>query len=130
MCEIVKLISSLDWYRAKLPVSETKLRECEKKLKLSFSKEYREYLLKYGCVTFYGHELTGICEEECLNVVDVTISARKFTDVPGDWYVIEEANIDGILIWQATDGTVYLTAPGEAPKIIASSLAVYIEKWK
>ena len=44
------------------------------------------------------------------------------------WYVVEEANIDGIVIWQDSDGTVYQTMPNSECKAIANSLMEYISE--
>lgn len=99
----------------------------EKELSLMFSEEYNQYLMEFGFATYEGHELTGICKSKRLNVVDVTKANRElFNDIPDDWYVIEEAHIDGIVIWQSTDGKIYQTMPGREPIMIAESLAEYI----
>lgn len=42
------------------------------------------------------------------------------------YYVVEQANIDGIVIWQASDGKVYQTNPKLKPLQIAESLSEYI----
>ena len=99
----------------------------EKELSLMFSEEYNQYLMEFGFATYEGHELTGICKSKRLNVVDVTKANRElFNDIPDDWYVIEEAHIDGIVIWQSTVGKIYQTMPGREPIMIAESLAEYI----
>ena len=59
---------------------------------------------------------------------DVTKEEReKMPDVPQSWYVIEQAHIDGIVIWQSGDGDIYQTIPGYNPQKIADSLAEYID---
>ena len=82
---------------------------------------------EYGAVTFSGHELTGICNSKRLNVVDVTKEERKYNKVPEDWYVIEQANIDDIVIWQDTNGAVYQTMPNKKPIKLCNSLLEYID---
>lgn len=53
---------------------------------------------------------------------------REMISVPDDFYVLEEANIDGIVIWQDSNGIVYKTYPGcEKPKQIFQSFAEYLE---
>ena len=42
-------------------------------------------------------------------------------------YVIELLNIDGIVIWQSSDGEVYQTYPNSNPEKIANSLSEYIQ---
>ena len=108
--------------------SNAAITEAETELSVLFDKEYKDYLSSVGFAIYDGHELTGICKAKRLNVVDVTIRNRAiFNDVPDDWYVIEEAHIDGIVIWQDADGKVYQTAPGADSLKIADSLVDYIK---
>lgn len=74
-----------------------------------------------------GNELTGVCGSKQLNVVPVTLEERSNTTVPLDWYVLEQANIDGIVLWQDKSGAVYQTAPHIKPRKLCGSLAEYIE---
>ena len=81
-------------------------------MSLSFSKDYKLYLSRCGFATYEGHELTGICKAKRLNVVDVTINERTISpNIPENWYVIEQLNIDGIVIWQSGTGDIYQTSP-------------------
>lgn len=99
----------------------------EKKLDLLFSEEYKQYLLTFGNAAFNGIELTGITSVQRLNVESVTKKQRERISVPNDFYVIEEANIDGIVVWQDQSGAIYETYPGiEKPKQIFKSFAEYL----
>ncbi|SEP65820.1 SMI1-KNR4 cell-wall [Lachnospiraceae bacterium RM5] len=110
-------------------VSDEKIKEAEKNLELSFSKEYIEYLLKYGIASASGHEFTGLGKIKRLDVVEVTMSNKKANvNVPKDLYVIEECNIDDIVIWQSEKGNIYMTTGDSKPKKIYSSLLEYIKK--
>ena len=80
-----------------------------------------------GNMSLPGHELTGVCGSKRLNVVPVTLEERSNTTVPLDWYVLEQANIDGIVLWQDKSGAVYQTAPHIKPRKLCGSLAEYIE---
>ena len=103
------------------------IQDAEKILGLSFSQEYREYVQEFGAASFQGHELTGICNIPYLNVVDVTIIEKKLMQrIEPSWYVVEEAHIDGIVIWQDKSGPVYQTSPYSPPIKIANSLLEYI----
>ena len=103
------------------------VREAEQKLDLEFTDEYKQYVKTLGAVSFEGHELTGVCDSKRLNVVDVTAQERSYcSEIPKDWYVIEQTNMDGITIWQASDGVVFLAAPGKKPQKLANSLAEYV----
>lgn len=100
----------------------------ENELKLRFSDDFRACLLAFGTFAFDGHEFTGVSESPRLSVADVTNKCRAaFPDVPADWYVIEEANIDGIVIWQNAEGTIYLTRPNDEPDKLAANLQEFLQ---
>lgn len=100
--------------------------DAENRLGLKFAEEYREYIKEFGFVCYDGHELTGVCKAKRLNVVNVTEKEREYVkNVPTDAYVIEQTHIDGIVIWQTTDGDVY-QSQGNSFKKINNSLAEYV----
>ena len=41
-------------------------------------------------------------------------------------YVIEELDIDGVTVWQSSDGGIYELIPGSSPEKIAGSIAEYL----
>ena len=99
----------------------------EQQLGVSFSDEYRNYLLKCGCASANGHEFTGICASARINVVNVTILRRKNTkDIMKNAYVVEEMLIDGIVIWQTTEGQIYKSQGNRFDKI-CENLFEFIE---
>ena len=100
--------------------------EAAQRLGLAFSKEYVEYLSEFGIAAVNGHELTGLGCPSRTNVIDVTMEERQYNSVPTDWYVVEQANIDGIVIWQSGDGIIYQTMPNQKPIKLCESLAEYI----
>lgn len=107
--------------------TEEEIDKAEKMLDIFFAKDYREYLKEIGLACFDGHEFTGLTKTDRLNVVSVTKEQREqIGKVASSWYVIEEAGIDGIVVWQGSDGTVYETAPNSKSKEIAKSLVEYI----
>nr|WP_294037335.1 SMI1/KNR4 family protein [uncultured Ruminococcus sp.] len=109
-------------------VTEEEIDSAEKDLNLFFNKEYKDYLLQYGLISYDNHELTGLCNSQRLNVVYVTKEEGKNNpQIPTDYYVIEQANIDGIVIWQNFNGEVFRTFPDTPPVRIADSLSEYIE---
>lgn len=127
MADIVKLMQKQPDFYAMKGASEEEIRMAEQALELCFAADYRKYIAAYGVASFAGHELTGICKSKRLSVIDVTIEERDNTLVPTDWYVLEQANIDGIVIWQDSTGAVYQTAPNAKAEKICGSLAEYIE---
>lgn len=127
MSDIVKLMQMMpDLYTMK-GVSEEEIQNAEQELELEFAADYRKYVATFGSISFENHELTGVCKSKRLSVVDVTIKERNRIDVPSDWYVLEQANIDDIVIWQDASGKVYQTGPGSRQKKLCGSLAAYIE---
>ncbi len=110
-------------------VTSDRIAEAEKALGLTFASDYKEYLSRLGSASFIGHELTGISTSVRVNVAASTLRSRKlFPDISLDWYVIEETNIDGIILWQDSTGCVHQTQPNKEPQIVASNLAEYINK--
>lgn len=128
MSRIIDKLKAKEFFCCLTGVTEETVKEAEQALEVSFSKEYRDYLFAFGLASFQGHELTGITKSKRLNVVDVTKKARQYTaNVPADWYVIEETNIDGIVIWQSPECAIYQTQPGHTPTMICKSLSEYID---
>lgn len=123
MCEISKLPDFIPLNA----VEEKYIDLAENELNVRFSDEYRKYASLYGAVSVLGHDFTGLCSSKRLNVVDVTLYERKYNKgVPGDWYVLEQANIDSIVIWQNGKGEIYQTCPGYMPEKIADSIIEYL----
>jgi hypothetical protein len=128
MWNIVKILQSKNINYTLSGASREQIEQAEEALKLGFADEYRDYLAKFGVVSFGGHEFTGICTSSRLNVVDVTISERiNNPTVPMDFYVVEQANIDGIVVWQSSTGEIYQTMPNMQPIKLCNSLCEYID---
>lgn len=109
-------------------VNESEIDSAEEILGTTFSTEYREYLKMIGIAAVDGHELTGICNTDRVNVVSVTLRQREINiNINLNWYVVEEANIDGIVIWQSQDGAIYETIPGVLPIKIGESIEEYLK---
>ena len=76
---------------------------------------------------FDDRELTGITDIDRINVVSVTESNRQYSpEVSRQWYVIEELNIDGIVIWQDASGEIYQAEYKDTPRSIHKSFVEYI----
>lgn len=124
---IIELIKSLPDYIGSNGRSNSDISCAEKQLSTHFSQEYTQYLQQIGLVAFDGRELTGLCKDQRLNVVNVTIEERsRNQSVPATWYVIEQANMDGIVIWQSPKGEIYQTSPNSSYKKICNSLSDYL----
>lgn len=89
-------------------VSEEEIEAAEKALNLTFAPDYKEYLSTIGLLMCDGHEFTGLGNSTRTNVVAVTQQLKDLRgDIPDDWYVIENENMDGAAMWQDSAGIVY-----------------------
>jgi hypothetical protein len=114
-------------YFSERGASEETIRNAERTLDLSFADEYREYLQRCGSASCAGHELTGISADKSLDVVRVTkhhLDNNPNVTIP--LYVVEEAHVDGIVIWQSPTGEIYQTEYKDSPHKIYSSLSEYV----
>ncbi len=129
MNDIIGILRSHPDFLGSNGTNEEKIYDAESSLKIKFSSDYRKYLKEIGLCCFDGHELTGITDISRLSVVDVTLLEREHNpDVLSDWYVIEQANIDGIVIWQNEQGEIFQTQPCAEPVKIANTLEEYISR--
>ena len=128
MCDFVKALKNKpDFYMLSGATTE-QIDQAEKALDVKFAKEYREYLSAFGVASVFGHEFTGICQSSRLNVVDVTISERQRNpSVPLEFYVVEQANMDNIVVWQSNTGAVYQSAKKTSPVELCNSLYEYLD---
>ena len=76
--------------------------------------------------TANGHEFSGIGKSRRLSVVEMTTALRNKVTVPNKMYVVEKLNIDGIVVTQIEDGTVYQVYPNGDSTKIADSLEEYL----
>ena len=127
MNKIIDIIKSLPNLEKVGKVSDNKIKDAEIQLRLNFANEYRDYLAEFGSISSKDMELTGIISVEYCNVVSVTKQEWELNPkVPHTMYVIENTCVDGIIIWQDTNGSIYQTTPNAEPLKIASSLEEYL----
>lgn len=130
MSDIIDVFKTSDDLSAGKGATKEQIENASKILGLTFAEDYLIYLQIYGLAYVNGHELTGIGIIPRNDVVSVTLEKRTLPHVksiPENWYVIEDTNIDGIVVWQSSAGLVYMETPGRI-KQIYSSLAEYILK--
>lgn len=113
MSDIIETLKNTPEYIGGAGRTDAEIENAEKQLGVEFAPDYRCYLKEIGLACFDGHELTGICMSDRLNVVDVTVAQRELYPEACSWYAIEETNIDGVIIWQAPLGAVTKHATGE-----------------
>ncbi len=108
-------------------VCEDCIVEAEHELGLKFAPDYRSYLRLYGVAAYDGHELTGLTKSPRVNVVAVTKEAKKNNpNIPQEFYVLEEAGVEEIIVWQATSGEVFCSSPNSSLQKICDSMGDYI----
>lgn len=99
--------------------------EAENNLGVRFNQDFINILYEYGNVKSEDFELIGLGND--VTVVEATQQEWDLNNkVPHNMYVIENTRIDGVVIWQDTDGAIYESTPNKAPKFINSSLASYL----
>lgn len=129
MKNIIDVLRSMPDFIGSNGRSKEEIELAETMLEVAFARDYRNYLEEIGLACFDGHELTGLTKTERLNVVTVTMEQReRFGKIASTWYVIEEANIYGIVIWQDTEGFVYEAASNAKVKKVADSLSEYFTR--
>lgn len=69
--EKIKKIEDLDT-NLKGGASEEQIIRAEKRLELKFPEEYKDYVKKFGTISFLGNEWTGLNVDGYLNVVNMT----------------------------------------------------------
>ena len=129
MSDIINAISNLEDMRFIKPASLHQIVQAEADLGLTFSEDYKEYLLTYGVISARGIELTGLSSVKRLDVVEVTNRERGLiSKFPSDMYVIENTAIDGILMLQKFDGKVYSISVDGKIEFVCASLTEYVLK--
>lgn len=122
---VLRLKSDVIFGRA---ADEHQIEQAEKALGLKFAPDYKDFLRSAGCASVDGSEITGISDLPRYDVVGITLDEREFTpSVPDTWYVIEQLHIDGIVIWQSSDGEIFKTSPACEPIKICDSLGEYLK---
>lgn len=128
MNDIINVINSKDGVIHGKETNENEIKQAELELGLRFADDYRNYIKQFGCMVIGSREITGISSQENYNVVSTTKAQRNYNkNIPENSYVIEQLNIDGIIIWQSSNGEVFQTSPNTAPMKIADSLVEYIQ---
>jgi len=127
MQDIIEMLKEKPYFYSGKGVSAEQIENSERELNVKFATDYREYLLQLGVASCGGHELTGICSGPAINVTDVTKKNRlENPEGTGAMYVIEDAHIDSIVIWQDSAGKIYQTGYRTKPVQVYKSLKDYI----
>ncbi len=131
MSNIIEVIRSLPKMEGYKPASQIEISDAEIQLCVHFADEYKTYLAEFGEVSARGVELTGIIDAAYINVVLATKEKwSMYPQVPRNLYVVEDTTIEGVVIWQDSNGYIYKTTPNSEPAKIAESLADYLARGK
>ncbi|MCI7658539.1 SMI1/KNR4 family protein [Flintibacter sp.] len=129
MDDIVQAIKNFPDYIGSNGRMDSEITFAEHLLNTTFALDYKQYLKEIGLACFNGHELTGLTDDERLSVLAVTRQERGANkEIPESWYVVEQTNFDGIVIWQAPSGEIFQTVPGTAGHKLCNSLMKFISK--
>lgn len=129
MKDIIKTIQSIPNMLSLKAATTAEITNAEIELRIRFSDEYKKYLLAFGAIIADGIELTGIANSKHRDVVSVTKQEWNLNNnVPHTMYVIENAAISSIIIWQSSEGKIFKTTPNSKPTVIAESLYEYLRE--
>jgi hypothetical protein len=129
MSDIIKTIKKLPKLLTLKGATATEISDAETQLCISFADEYKKYLAEFGAIMADGLELIGIANSAHRNVVLVTKRERELNpQVPQEMYVVENIGIDGIVIWQDSNGMIYQSLTGKKPIKIFDNLNEYLTK--
>lgn len=127
MSEIVSKITQIDGLYHTKGCAVDELKKAQEALGLKFSKEFSDYVMEFGCISFYGTEWTGLNVTGYLNVVEATLQERSFRpDFPSDCFVIEDQHIDGIVTAVDESGHVFTVQYGKKA-LLCNSLSEYLD---
>ena len=128
MNDIINVINSKNGVIHGKETNENEIKQAESELGLRFADDYRNYIKQFGCMVIGSREITGISQQENFNVVSITTAQKcYYKGISENLYVIELLNIDGIVIWQSSNGDIFQTAQNTMLMKIADSLAEYIQ---
>ncbi|GAA6391751.1 SMI1/KNR4 family protein [Megasphaera sp.] len=128
MSKVIEIIKNLNNLISLKPATMDEVEDVEIDLALPLAEDYKAYLLTFGAIMADDVELTGIAKSENRSVVQVTKREWAINhQVSRKLYVIENAGIDGIIIWQDGSGAVYESRPNHGAAKIAESLSDYLE---
>jgi hypothetical protein len=132
MIKIEKYIeSNKDMFHYIGPVSETDIKDAERKLNVKFGSVYKTLVKLYGCISYKNYEFygLGVDENSYLNVVSITQELRKNFDLPEDLIPILDYG-DGCFIVTDSKNKIYayVLKHNSDLKLIDEDMNKYLEK--
>lgn len=118
MSEIIEKISKIEKLYHGKGCSHQFIEDAQQELGIKFPKEYVDVVEKYGAISFYATEWTGVNEEDYLDVVTVTKQERSLNaSIPSDCFVLENQGIEGLIVVANELGQVFSIQSSEVRKI-------------
>ena len=104
------------------------IKEAQLELGITFPDEYIDIIKKYGAISFYGTEWTGLNVGGYLNVVSATKQEREMNSAfPLDCFVLENQGIDGLIVICNEKGEIFRIQYSKIEKIY-SSISDYLDE--
>ena len=127
MEDILDAIERMDLFYHGTGAKAEQIAQAEDSLGIRFADDYRKICEKYSICSPVGHELTGLTNVKRYDVVNVTLQERKSNPILlSSLYVLEKLDIDGVVVWQSSDGSVYQTINGHEIMKLTSNLMEYL----
>lgn len=103
-------------------LSDESISKMESKLEISFPKEYKAFLKRYGYVQWFGHTIYGYCEDEDYHTVWATIELRD-DDIPSDFQRVAK---QGCVLENYDGGGYYFLFSNESKR--SAQVALFLDE--
>ncbi|MFW6233123.1 MAG: SMI1/KNR4 family protein, partial [Nanoarchaeota archaeon] len=118
-----------DKFIIKTGVTQKDITDAEKRLKIKFTDELKEYFLEFGALRFLSMELKGLgYQSPNRNIVINTIKARKNASIPKNAVVLEDIGEFHYVIYNNENNNVIYWGNNKEIKIISKSLEKFLIK--
>ena len=105
----------------------SQIRKAQEKLDLLFPQEFIDYVRKFGYISFFGTEWTGLNTSGYLNVVEATYTQINYNPYfPKHYFVIEDLGIDDIVVAVNENGQVF-EIQNSIRKLLCENLSDYLD---
>ena len=128
MTLIIEKINNIEKLYHTEGCSFKQIKEAQLELGITFPDEYIDIIKKYGAISFYGTEWTGLNVGGYLNVVSATKQEREMNSAfPLDCFVLENQGIDGLIVICNEKGEIFSIQYSKIEKIY-SSISDYLDE--
>ena len=106
-------------------ISETKVEELARKLNVTFTNSYKEFLMEFGRIIGYGVDILGCGQSGEASVVKETLRYRQF-GLPNQFVVIRDIGEWVYCLDTTNDGVISWDRNSQTPKKVCNSFEEYI----